>query len=151
MEILGFLVLGLIAMLAIVPPLVRGRIEESPLDSTKHFRKSMLEMAASVNPSEYGRAPFTSKRKLNVPLLFSGINNTMPQQTPQGSYGRSPHHMRRAAERRMRVYAVLGTLAAGTCIAAVIARTAVVTAIFFIACGLLLLYFFLVQFMVRRK
>jgi len=149
-EILAFLVLGLIAMLAIVPPLVRGRIEESPLDTTRHFRRSMLEMAASVNPSEYGRAPAPPKRRLNLPLLFSGTGPA-PGQTPRGGYSGRVVSFRRASERRMRVYAVLGSLVVATGIAAIIARTAVVTAIFFFCVGLLLLYFFLVQLMVKRR
>ena len=150
MEILAFLVLGLIAMLAIVPPLVRGRMEESPIDSAKHFRRSMLEMAASINPSEYGRAPAFPKRRLNLPLLFTGTG-PVPEQTPRGGYGRQAVSFRKASERRMRVYAVLALLVVATGIAAIIARTAITTAIFFICAGLLLLYLFLVQLMVKRR
>lgn len=150
MEILAFLVLGLIAMLAIVPPLVRGRIEDSPLDSTRHFRKSMLEMAASINPAEYGKAPDATKRRFSIPLLFAGTG-PVPEQMPRGGYSGRTTSFRKASERRVRVYAVLGLLVAATGIAALIARTAVVTAVFFICAGLLLFYFFLVQLMVKRR
>ncbi len=48
MEILALLLLGLIAMLAIVPPIIRGRIEESPLATTQSFQRSMEEIAHSI-------------------------------------------------------------------------------------------------------
>lgn len=151
MEILAFLVLGLIAMLAIVPPLVRGRIEESPLDSVRHFRKSMLEMAASVNPSEYSKPSSYGKRKIHSILLFSGAK-AQPEHLRRAPQIRKAGSLRsRAAERRMKVYVVLGFLVVVSGIAAIIARTAVLTAVFFIFAGLLLLFFSLVQIMVKRR
>lgn len=50
MEILALLLLGFIAMLAIVPPIIRGKLEESPLVTTQTFQKSMQEIAHSLEP-----------------------------------------------------------------------------------------------------
>jgi hypothetical protein len=48
LEILALLLLGLIAMLAIVPPIIRGKLDESPLATTQSFQRSMQEMANSI-------------------------------------------------------------------------------------------------------
>jgi len=48
LEILALLLLGLIAMLAIVPPIIRGKLDESPLSTTQSFQRSMQEMANSI-------------------------------------------------------------------------------------------------------
>ena len=48
MEILALLLLGLLAMLAIVPPIIRGKIEESPLATAQSFQRSMEEIAHSI-------------------------------------------------------------------------------------------------------
>jgi hypothetical protein len=50
LEILPLLLLGFIAMLAIVPPIIRGKLEDSPLVTTQSFRKSMQEIAHSLEP-----------------------------------------------------------------------------------------------------
>lgn len=50
MEILALLLLGFIAMLAIVPPIIRGKLEDSPLVTTQTFQKSMQGIAHSIEP-----------------------------------------------------------------------------------------------------
>ncbi|WP_287152703.1 hypothetical protein [Candidatus Solincola tengchongensis] len=50
LEILALLLLGFIAMLAIVPPIIRGKLEDSPLVTTQTFRKSMQEIGQSLEP-----------------------------------------------------------------------------------------------------
>lgn len=50
LEILALLLLGFIAMLAIVPPIIRGKLEDSPLVTTQSFRRSMQEIAHSLEP-----------------------------------------------------------------------------------------------------
>lgn len=49
MEILALLLLGFIAMLAIVPPIIRGKLEDSPLVTTQTFQKSMQGIAHSID------------------------------------------------------------------------------------------------------
>ncbi len=146
---MAFLLLGFIAMLAIVPPIVRGRIEESPLESTRHFKKSMMQMAASVNPGEYGKGYAPVKKWNNLPVLFSAPRS-LPQSSQQPAYGR-PNPVRQASARRARVYLVLGFLVVVSGIAAIIAKSAAFTAIFFACAGLLVFYLLLVQFMVKRR
>ncbi len=148
MEILAFLLLGLIAMLAIVPPLVRGRIEESPLDSTRNFKRSMLEMAASVNPSEYGRGSMVHRRKVYLPsfLMSSTLEPEAPRQGPRPT--RAPG--RRASQRRNRTYFVLGLLTLLTGILSIITRKPPVIVIFLVSAALLFIYSFLVFMMVKR-
>jgi hypothetical protein len=148
-EILAFLLLGLIAMLAIVPPLVRGRIEESPLDSTRDFKRSMLEMAASVNPSEYGRGSSIHRRKVYLPsfLMSSSLEPDAPQLSPQP--GRSSGM--KASQRRNRTYLVLGILTLITGIASFITKwEPVLVVMFLIFAVLLFAYSVLVMLMVKR-
>ena len=130
MEILAFLLLGLIAMLAIVPPLVRGRIEESPLDSTRDFKRSMLEMAASVNPSEYGRGSSIHRRRVYLPSFL--MSSTLEPDTPQVSPRPGRSTGMKASQRRNRTYIVLGILTLITGIASIITRSVPVIVVFFI-------------------
>ena len=149
MEILAFLLLGLIAMLAIVPPLVRGRIEESPLDSTKNFKRSMLEMAASVNPSEYGRGTTLTRRKLYLPsfLMSSGLEPETPQMSPFASRSSG----RKASQRRSRTYIILGILTLATGIIALATKNTIALVLFILCAVLLLVYSFLVFMMVKKS
>jgi hypothetical protein len=148
-EILAFLLLGLIAMLAIVPPLVRGRIEESPLDSTRNFKRSMLEMAASVNPSEYGRGTTMTRRKVYLPsfLMSSSLEPEAPQMGP--FTGRSPG--RKASQRRNRTYLILGILTLITGITAIATRNVIALVFFILFAVLLLVYSSLVFMMVKKS
>lgn len=54
MEILALLLLGLIAMLAIVPPIIKGKLEESPLVTAQTFQRSLQEMAHSLEAGASG-------------------------------------------------------------------------------------------------
>ncbi len=149
MEILAFLLLGLIAMLAIVPPLVRGRIEESPLDSTRNFKRSMLEMAASVNPSEYGRGTTMTRRKIYLPsfLMSSGLEPETPQMSSYASHSSGI----KASQRRNRAYIILGLLTLATGIIAIATRNTIALVFFIVFAVLLLVYSSLVFMMVKRS
>jgi hypothetical protein len=148
-EILAFLLLGLIAMIAIVPPIVRGKIEESPLDSTKNFKRSMLEMAASVNPHEYGGAITMNRRRVYLPsfLMSAGSDYESPQMTPYASHAAGV----KASRRRNRTYMILGLLTLVTGIIAIVSPNALTIVLFAICAILLLIYACLVYFMVKRS
>ncbi len=148
-EILAFLLLGLIAMIAIVPPIVRGKIEESPLDSTKNFKRSMLEMAASVNPHEYGGTVTLSRRRVYLPsfLMSSGSDFESPQMTPYATHAAGV----KASRRRNRTYVVLGILTLVTGIIAIVSPNVVTIVLFAICAVLLLTYALLVYLMVKRS
>ena len=148
-EILAFLLLGLIAMIAIVPPIVRGKIEESPLDSTRNFKRSMLEMAASVNPHEYGGTVTLNRRRIYIPtfLMSSGSDYESPQMSPYASHAAGI----KASRRRNRTYLVLGMLTLVTGIIALMAPNAVTIALFAICAVLLLVYALLAFLLVKRN
>ena len=148
-EILAFLLLGLIAMLAIVPPIVRGKIEESPLDSTRNFKRSMLEMAASVNPHEYGGTVAFNRRRTYLPsfLMSAGSDYESPQTTPYAAHAAGV----KASRRRNRTYLVLGMLTLVTGIIALMAPNAVTIALFAICAVLLLVYALLAFLLVKRN
>lgn len=106
MEILALLFLGLIAMLAVVPPIIRGKLDESPLVTTQTFQRSMQEIAHSLDPqfnrpSARGnpRGSLSSRPKKN---LSAGIRR---------EFGRPSR--RRAAIRRNRILASLTILTLG--------------------------------------
>lgn len=153
---MAFLLLGLIAMLAIVPPFIRGRLEESPLVSTRKFKRSMLEMAASVNPSNYKEALTLTRRKLILPpltlnhhrgnisphLLNAG-NKRRPYKQSSGVYRTS------SVIRRRRVYFILSTLVLITGMLALTLHNPITLVIFIASLFLLLLYAILVVMLVR--
>jgi len=114
LEILALLLLGLIAMLAIVPPIIRGKLDESPLASTQSFQRSMQEMANSIDSaSGRGESPHESRER---------VVYTLP---PRGGYAARPHaavrfaNRKRAAIRRNRIMACLAVFAASCGILAV--------------------------------
>lgn len=102
MEILALLLLGLIAMLAIVPPIIRGKLEESPLVTAQTFQRSLQEMAHSIEggpqrPAELGeRIPATYPRRA-----------VTVQSGKAGLPGRAPYRRTSAAVRRNRIMAAL--------------------------------------------
>lgn len=131
MEILALLLLGFIAMLAIVPPIIRGKLEDSPLVTTQTFQKSMQGIAHSIEPRLEPSLRSTSRRAgdlsaRSAPRLPLGIVKTEAKRgmgasarvaarhspVPRGRHavaGRSP--ARRAAIRRNRILAFLTFLA----------------------------------------
>lgn len=52
MEILVFLIVGLVVVMAVVPPIVRDKVSESPLMTTKLFKDSMSQMGLSLEGSQ---------------------------------------------------------------------------------------------------
>ncbi|MBN2026576.1 MAG: hypothetical protein JW854_07455 [Actinobacteria bacterium] len=108
MEILALLLLGFIAMLAIVPPIIRGKLEDSPLASTQSFQRSMQEMANSI---DYGNGRESAQSSGRRPEGYS-------EAAGAGREGRlrpvpaRPYRRSSAAVRRSRVIAVLTVLAA---------------------------------------
>lgn len=108
MEILALLLLGFIAMLAIVPPIIRGRLNSSPLATTQSFQRSMEEMANSLEP--YSREEHKIMRKSRSSRMAASrmpaTGGSMPP--PQGSY---PRRRNPAAIRRARILVILTSMA----------------------------------------
>jgi len=108
LEILALLLLGFIAMLAIVPPIIRGKLEDSPLASTQSFQRSMQEMANSI---DYGSGRERAQSSGKGPEGYS-------EAAGAGREGRlrpvpaRPYRGSNAAVRRSRVIATLTVLAA---------------------------------------
>lgn len=93
-------------MLAIVPPIIRNKLEESPLTTTQSFQRSMQEIAHSIDkPGGYeaeheGRLP--GKQRTAV-----GTANRVAAFSP--ARGGRPHR-KRAAVRRTRIITTLTLL-----------------------------------------
>ncbi|MBC7230693.1 MAG: hypothetical protein H5T74_09935 [Actinobacteria bacterium] len=106
MEILALLLLGLIAMLAIVPPIIRGKIEESPLATTQSFQRSMEEIAHSIESGSLRSARAYEAR-------FGGGSRAYAEDTERKPFPRPAPGRRRAsaATRRNRVFSLLTLLA----------------------------------------
>ncbi|OFW56369.1 MAG: hypothetical protein A2W01_00340 [Candidatus Solincola sediminis] len=104
MEILALLLLGLITMLAIVPPLIRGRLDASPLTSTLNFQRSMQEMGSSLEPQAHeeniSRKRAAGSRQRPAGNLWTGT----PIQPPRGRHSRP---ISRAEIRRRRFLVIL--------------------------------------------
>ncbi len=135
MEILALLLLGLIAMLAIVPPIIRGKLDESPLASTQSFQRSMQEMANSIDSaSGRGESPHESRER---------VVYTLP---PRGGYAARPHaavrfaNRKRAAIRRNRIMASLVLFAAIWGAAALWSGATWCLAVFAASCGILAVF-----------
>ncbi len=160
MEVIAFLLLGLIAMLAIVPPIIRGKMEESPLISTRNFKKSMLEMAASVDPAHYRKELLSHKRSLffSSPFIhgsgFPGPRITNNRASYYRLHPSAVGHGYRiyktsAVTRRRRVYFILGTSALLSGLFALIFQNAVSVGFFATFSVLLLIYIGLVFIFAR--
>ena len=140
MEILALLLLGLIAMLAIVPPIIRGKLDESPLATTQSFQRSMQEMANSIEPrgsreEDQYRSPGTDG---NLSPGSRDIRNwTMPGRLTLAS-------RRKTAVRRNRITMGLTVFAAIWGIAALISGRGWCLVLFVVVCSLLVVYWGLV-------
>jgi hypothetical protein len=136
LEILALLLLGLIAMLAIVPPIIRGKLEESPLASTQSFQRSMQEMANSIESGTgNGRTGYGGKRP--------GLYAAPPGAGRQGRLRPHPasnYRKRNAAVRRSRIIAALTIIACIWGVAALFSGKAWCLVAFAIACILLLIF-----------
>ncbi len=108
MEILALLLLGLIAMLAIVPPIIRGKLEDSPLVTTQTFQRSMQEIAHSLKTPNNSVTPSrntSGKRPLTVGA--SARRQTVKRM------GNKADSRRRAMVRRNRILAMLTLITTG--------------------------------------
>lgn len=108
MEILALLLLGLIAMLAIVPPIIRGKLEDSPLVTTQTFQRSMQEIAHSLKPQGENVIP---ARSVYVAGGLPAGARTRRQIAERAVSKANPR--RKAAVRRNRILATLTLLTAG--------------------------------------
>ncbi len=136
MEILALLLLGFIAMLAVVPPIIRGRVDASPLTTSQNFQRSMQEMGDSLNfdkrLSETSRRqprPRTGARKAGL----SRAGGSKPLAPRSGGN-------RRAAVRRNRIMAGLAVFAAAWGLAALVSGEIWCMVMLTVACVLLLMY-----------
>lgn len=103
MEILALLLLGLIAMLAIVPPIIRSKLEESPLTTTESFQRSMQEIAHSIEVRESAAEGRVSRSPAGMQAREERARG---RAVPAAAHGRTPGH-RRAAARRARIITAL--------------------------------------------
>lgn len=107
MEILALLLLGLIAMLAIVPPIIRGKIEESPLATTQSFQRSMEEIAHSIESGSLRSArSYAARENARYRDWRVGGDRPAPARPPVANRRGTS-----AAARRNRVFALLTLLA----------------------------------------
>ena len=139
MEILALLLLGLIAMLAIVPPIIRGKLEESPLATTQSFQRSMQEMANSIEArggreaTPYG-AGHPGGRGERVRPRQSGQLRAVPSRPVR------PARRSSAAARRGRVIIILTVFASIWGVATLISGKPWCLVTFAVAASLLVLY-----------
>jgi len=107
LEILALLLLGLIAMLVIVPPIIRGKLAASPLASSLSFQRSMQEMGNSLEPQgreeKIRRSRPAGDRRRSIQNLMSGV-------PIRPSRGRPTRSISRAEMRRRRLLAMLTLL-----------------------------------------
>ena len=140
MEILALLLLGLIAMLAIVPPIIRGKLEGSPLATTQSFQRSMQEMANSLEP--YGHQEeriYGGKRRGTAAGPFKTVGGGRSRPAPSRASRRN-----RAAVRRSRILAILSIFASMWGVATLVSGKAWCLVVFAIASCLLILYWAMV-------
>lgn len=135
MEILALLLLGLIAMLAIVPPIIRGKLEDSPLATTQSFQRSMKEIASSIESPGRSHGAHPGAR---APRGYraarpggEGRLRPVPARIPRRS---------RAAVRRGRIMVSLTLFASLWGIATLISGRPWCLVIFAISCGLLVAF-----------
>lgn len=136
MEILALLLLGLIAMLAIVPPIIRGKLDESPLASTQSFQRSMQEMANSIDPGiSREETGYDGRETHDGVMPARGVYRDQPHTAAARIAGR-----KRAAIRRNRILASLTVFAAMWGAIALVSGKAWCLVIFAIACGILAVF-----------
>jgi hypothetical protein len=132
LEILALLLLGFIAMLAIVPPIIRGKLEESPLVTSQNFQRSMQEMANSLEP--YGRQGDSTGQ--------DSAGNTDAARPVRQSLGPvRPSPRSQAAMRRNRVITILAVFASVWGVATLISGMTWCLVIFLIASCFLVVYY----------
>lgn len=138
MEILALILLGLIAMLAIVPPIIRGKLDESPLATTQSFHRSMEELGHSLEADEYrsGGEHGYDRSPLENPTRPRQDRRTRPS-------GQSYYRVNRASPasvRRNRILTGLMIFASIWGVATLISGSMWCLVFFAIACFILVLY-----------
>lgn len=112
MEFLVFLLLAFAAMMLVVPSIIRGRLEESPVVTADYFQKSMSELGKSLNiddPRIQARRESAAMNSVRLVKDLSGIRKNRSR--AWGGRG-SPREnksegMSRAEVRRNRIMAIL--------------------------------------------
>lgn len=90
-------------MLAIVPPIIRNKLEESPLTTTESFQRSMQEIAHSIKVRE-NTAEWQGARQLAGRQSGEEMRSV---RTAHSGTRAVASRRRRAAARRTRIIAVL--------------------------------------------
>jgi len=136
LEILALLMLGLIAMLAIVPPIIRGKLMDSPLATSQSFQRSMREMANSLEPLNHNGKGLLREKPM--------AQSALPARTALsgGQYHDAVRHHRRgkAAVRRSRIVTGLAIFASIWGVATLISGTIWCLVVFSLASILLVVY-----------
>jgi hypothetical protein len=146
LEILALLLLGLIAMLAIVPPIIRGKLEQSPLVTSQNFQRSMQEIAESLEPC--GRPGASRSRDAVDPR---GIRAPAPSaRIRQGDVRVRSSSRSRAAVRRNRVITALTLFAALWGVATLISGKSWCLILFLFSCCVLVAFWVLSLFLPNR-
>jgi hypothetical protein len=134
----------LIAMLAIVPPIIRGKLDESPLATTQSFHRSMEELGHSLEPDEYhceGEHGYSS---------YPSEGATRPRQDNRNRQtSQSYHRNNQAAVRRNRILAGLMIFASIWGVATLISGSMWCLVLFAIACFILVVYWALMMLVPR--
>ncbi len=148
MEILAFLLIGLIAMLAIVPPIIRGKLDASPLSTTENFQRSMFQMGTSL---ELENAPPPPDDHAGVSVRYTTAGSTAPapewqpveQERPRRRTSRPPSAAKARSKVSVKRNRILGTFAlaaAGSALLALIIENRATIVLFVISCVLLVTY-----------
>ncbi len=134
------LLLGLIAMLAIVPPIIRNKLEESPLTTTQSFQRSMQEIAYSIEKHD----GYDGERAGRLPgrqRMAAGTEGRAAVFSPARGVG---SHHKRASVRRMRITTTLTFLSFFWGIATLLSGQVWCLAVFAFSASLLAFYWGLV-------
>ena len=121
-------------MLAIVPPIIRGKLDDSPLASTQSFQRSMQEMANSIELRDSrGDVPYREPGGYRGQVRTGSPDQPYAVPSPKAS-------RRRAAVRRSRITAGLTVFAAIWGMAALVSGRSWCLVLFAISCCLLAAY-----------
>lgn len=123
-------------MLAIVPPIIRGKLDESPLASTQSFQRSMQEMANSIENGtgrEESRGAGGGSRDVAM-TARSGYGNRVYSTSARIS------SRKKAAVRRNRITASLTVFAATWGAAALVSGKSWCLIMFAAACVILAVF-----------
>ncbi len=151
MEILAFLLIGLIAMLAIVPPIIRGKLDASPLSTTENFQRSMFRIGTSLDlentpaPEDNAGVPvrYTAAAPTSTQTAPAVAWQPVEQRKPVDSSGRPPAAARarsKVSVKRNRILTTFALAAAGSALLALAIEDRAMLVLFIISCVLLASY-----------